>query len=199
MSRFQFVEPDSFELTLRGELMMLQSRLADGAEETVRDLQRFQIRQIIVGDPLIGGMFGLFGCGLAWTVSKVSSPYDLGLMVLLVAGMLALFDLGGKRLDEPVGDLANRGLTRVFGFPWVPFQFRRSLHWNWEPWRTPLITSFLVFVLVLGTSVDVEFPMLMGSPWITSIGLGAGLALVKDLSSRDTRKRLMGQGEFRIR
>lgn len=190
---------NALKTTLRGGLMMLSNRLADGSEATLRDLQRSQIRQFTVGDPLIGSMFGLLGFGLAWTVSKADSPYDLWAMVLVVVGMLALFDFVGKRLDEPVGDLANRALTRIFGFPWVPFQFRRSFNWNWEPWSTPFIASFLVFVLAMGPSANVEFPMLMGSGWITSIVMGAVLALVKDLSSKDSRTRLMGRGGFRIR
>ena len=107
--------------------MRIRDRLADGAEEFIRHRRRIRVRQFLVGDPLLGGFVGLLGYGLARLVSLLSSPIDLAGVILVVVGMLALFGFSARRPEELVGDSVNRGMTRVYGFPWIPFQFRPKL------------------------------------------------------------------------
>ena len=106
--------------------MKLRNRLADGAEELIRHRRRIQIRQFLVGDPLIGAFVGVLSWGLAQLVSLLDTPYDIVSTIVVVVVMLAFSGFATGRLDEPVGDLANRGMTRVYGLPWIPFQFRPS-------------------------------------------------------------------------
>ena len=172
--------------------MRLMNRLADGAEDFLRHRRRVQIRQFIVGDPLIGGLVGILACGLANLISLLAIPYDVVVTILVLVAMLALTGLATKRMDEPVGDLHNRGMTRVYGWPWIPFQLRNRLSWDWEPWRSAFLVAFVYLALDGIVSTDAGLPMLVDSSIITGVVLGAGVALLKELTSRDSWRNLIG-------
>ena len=166
--------------------MRLRERLADRAEELVRHPRRVRIRQFLFGDPLVGGAVGILSWGLARLVHFPNPPFDLVLMILVIVGVLTLSGLGTRRLEEPVGDLTNRGMTRVYGLPWVPFQLRTRLYWDWEPWRSSFIVTFMHVALDGISSTNVGLPMIVDSSLITGVVMGAVVALVRDLLSRDS-------------
>ena len=171
--------------------MKLRERLADGTEELIRHRRRTQARKVLFGDPLIGGIVGVLSWGLAQIVSYFPPTYGLIATIVAVVVVLALTGLGNRRLEEPVGDLANRGMTRVYGMPWIPFQFRQRLSWDWEPWRTAFMVTFLYLALDAILSATLELPMLLDLSIVMGLVLGSGVAIAKDLSSRDTWRNLL--------
>ena len=112
-------------------------------------------------------------------------------MIVAVIVVINLTGFGSRRLDEPAGDLANRGMTRVYGLPWIPFQFRQRLSSDWEPWRTSFVVTFLYVALDATSTTAVRLPMLLDSSIVMGVVLGAGVAVVKDLLSRDSWRNLL--------
>lgn len=150
-----------------------------------------RIRQFLFGDPLIGGTVGVLTWALAQIISYFPSVYDSVAMIVVVVVAINLTGFGNRRLDEPVGDLANRGMTRVCGLPWIPFQFRRRLSSDWEPWRTSFLATFLYMAVDATSATAIRLPMLLDSSIVIGVVLGAGVAVVKDLLSRDSWQNLL--------
>ena len=171
--------------------MRIRNRLADGAEEIIRHPRRTRIRQFLVGCPLIGGFVGFLAYVAAWLVSLLASPYDLGGVILVVVGMLALFGFSARSPEELVSDSVNRGMARVYAFPWIPFQLRPRFQWDAEPWRSAFIATFMFLALDSIPSTDVDLPMLVGSSLITGLAMGAILAVLKDSSSKQSWRDLL--------
>ena len=171
--------------------MKLRDRLADRAEDTIRHRRRNHVVFLLVGCPLIGGFAGLCGYGLALLISLAPSPYDLVGMIFVVVVMLALFGFGARRPEELVSDSVNRGMTRVYGLPWIPYQFRPRTHWDGEPWRSALIAAFMFLALDSISSTNVDLPLLMGSRLATGVVIGAVVALLKHCSSKETWRNLL--------
>lgn len=176
-----------------GHPMKIRDRLADRAEDLIRHRQRNRIVQFLVGDPFIGGIVGFLGFALAWLTSLLPSPYDLSGVIFVVVGMLALFGFGARRPEELVGDSVNRGMTRVYGMPWIPFQFRPRFQWDGEPWRSAFVATYMFVSLDSVSSVNVDLPMLMDSRIITGVLGGAVVALLKDFSSKNSWRELLGK------
>ncbi len=168
--------------------MNIGGRLADGTEEIIRDPRGYSIKMFLIGCPLVGGTYGLVGWLLGWSVSFFPMPFDSLATIALVAAILALTGLVTRQLDEPVGDLANRGLTRVYGAPWIPFHLRQRLTYDWEPWRTAFLVSFL-YISMDGIMSPTSFlPMIPGWSIWTGVVLGSGSAILRYLLSRDFRR-----------
>ena len=140
---------------------------------------------------MIGGVAGLVGYSLALLVSVAPSPYDLGGIVFVVVVMLALFGFSTRRPEELLSDSVNRGMTRIYGIPWIPYQFRPRYHWDGEPWRSAFIATFMFLALDSIPSTNVDLPMLMGSSLVTGVVMGAVVAILKDCSSKDSWKGLL--------
>lgn len=170
---------DLLFLRFWGQLSMrLRERLADTTEELIRHPRRMRIRQFLFGDPLIGGTVGVLTWALAQIISYFPSVYDSVAMIVVVVVAINLTGFGNRRLDEPVGDLANRGMARVYGLPWIPFQFRHRLSSDWEPWRTSFLATFLYMAVDATSATAMRLPMLLDSSIVMGVVLGAGVAVI---------------------
>ena len=169
------------------------NRLADHVERLVRDRRRGQIIQLLTGDPLIGALVGLGSAGLVFLACLAPTPYEFIISALIIAVALVGFDSLSKKSEEPVGDLVNRGFTRVFAFPWIPHRDRPRVDLAFEPWRTTAIVALFLLTVDRSAATDLAVWMWWSNlPWLAKGAvLGAGTALVKSLFRSATWKALL--------
>ena len=165
--------------------------MADNAETMLRDLRRSQIRQLLVGDPLLGATIGFSANAVALLITKMPTPYEFLVAIGLVASFLWLFQSLTNRLEEPIGDAINRALTRIVGFPWIPFRFRPKLLGPYEPLQTTLIVSMLLWTVAHSPSTTIDFPRITDQALLASALTGGAAAVIRDLMSKKTWDRLM--------
>ena len=161
-------------------------RIVDGAESIIRNPDRAHIRHLLLGCPLNGGAIGLLAYGCTKLFSLAPGSYEQIAAILLIPVALVMFDRGSRRMREPVGDWTNRGLTRVFNFPWIPAHLRPAIDVNWEPWRTTLIVSLLLLTFPDSLSPIVSLPTTLPGQLFASVALGALIAVSRALLSKQT-------------
>lgn len=174
--------------------MNIGNRLADGTEDRVRNLQRTAIIQTLIGCPLIGAAIGVVTNGIAFLVCMAPTPYEYLVLALLVAIFLQIFDSLSKITEEPAGDLLIRAFTRIFGTRWIPFQERPRMYINGEPWRTPLILCLMLLTVANSSATTSDLPILINGNWVTGVVLGAAIATLRYLLSKETWKMLLKRG-----
>ena len=163
-------------------------RLTDRVEGLVRNRRRWQIVQLLVGDPFIGAIVGLGSAGLAFLACLAPTPYEFIISAATIAVVLAAFDRLSLRLEEPAGDQVSRGFTRVFGWAWISHRDRPRWDSAFEPWRTTTMVAIFLLTVDRSSAVDLESWMWWsGLPWVAKgAALGAGIALLKSLFRRST-------------
>ena len=174
----------------------IRSRLADSVEAMVRNRRRQQIIYLMTGVPLIGVLVGLVTAGLTFLACLAPTPYEFIIAGSIIAVALVVSDGLVMKLEEPVGDLVNRGFTRVFRFTWIPHPNRPRVHLVFEPWRTTVVLSLFWLTIDRSTSTDLELWMWWSSlSWLAKgAALGVGVALVKSLFQLTTWRALLRKG-----
>ena len=173
--------------------MKINDRIVDGAESFIRNPRQAQLKHLLLGCPLIGGIIGLIAYTGTTLFSLIPGTYEQLGTILLIPVALALFDRSGSRMREPVGDWTNRGLTRVFNFPWIPARFRPAIDINWEPWRTTLVVSVLLLTFPDSLSPIIHLPTTILWQMFTSAALGALISFVRALLSKQTLRLVFRQ------
>ena len=170
---------------------MIRNAIVDSTETTLRDLRRSEIGQLLVGQPLLGATIGILANALGLLITRLPTPYEFLAAIALVATSLWLFQSLTNRLEEPVGDVVNRALTRIVGLPWIPFRFRPKLLQTSEPWQTTLVVSILLWTVAHSSSTTIDFPRLIDQAWLPSALTGGTIAVIRALMSKKTWDRLM--------
>ena len=166
--------------------MNIRDRQADEMETMIRDPKGPQVKFLVFGCPLIGAVLGTITNAVALLVCISPTPYEFVVATFLIAVSLQLFDLPGMLLEEHAGDLANRGMTRVYKAEWIPFHLRKAIGWNGEPWRTTFITSLILLTVVNSGSVIIPFSLTGYGTWLAAIVIGMIVATSKGLLSKKT-------------
>lgn len=173
---------------------IIRSALADTAERTTRHRQRMTVRQVLIGNPLMGAMYGLASNASAWAICFTPTPVEFVTAAGLTAMTPIACDLLSNRVAPDVGDASNRGLTRVFGIRWLPSHQRPSIHWDGEPWRTTVIVMLVLSTVANSESTGGIVPLIAGSTWLTSFAAGAIVASVRGLATKQTWEGLLRRG-----
>ena len=173
---------------------IIRNALADTAERSAMHRQRMTIRQVLIGNPLMGAIYGIVSNAAAWIICLAPTPVEFVIAAVIAATVPVAFDLQSKSIEPEVGDATNRGLTRAFGFPWIPSYLRPSVHWDGEPWRSTVITVLILSTVANSESTANVLPLLAGSTWLTSLAAGATVAFVRGLASKQTWDGLLRRG-----
>lgn len=173
---------------------IVRDALADTAERSTRHRQRMTILQVLIGNPLMGAMYGLASNAVAWVICLTPTPVEFITAAILAAMTPMVFDHQSSRIAPDVGDASNRGLTRVFGLPWIPSHRRPSIHWDGEPWRTTVIVMLVLATVANSGPTAGIVPVIAGSTWLTSIAAGAIVASVRGIATKQTWEGLLRRG-----
>ena len=170
--------------------------LSDSAERNIRGRQKWTILFILLGIPLLGGLYGLFANLMIFLIGILPGPFSWVLWATTAMVVIALCDIVGERAKEPVSDAVNHGLTRVFAFGWVPYQERRLRHWPFEPWRTAFVSTFLVMMVANNVPDAFAWSLFADNPWVSSPVTGMVAALVRFVLIKDTWVSLLRRGNI---
>ena len=171
--------------------MRLRERLADGAEHIVRRPRVAQVRQLLVGYPLIGAVLGVAANGVAHLVCRTPTPVEFVIATFLVVVAPQVFDKIVKTFEEPIGDLVNRALTRVFNFPWIPFESRPRLVSDLEPHQTTVMACILLLTVANSEATSISLFIWGSSTWIPSLICGAAIMVLRGLAMKQTWDQLL--------
>ena len=173
---------------------MLDNRLAEFAEQLTRHRRATTLISVFVVLPTMGAGYGLLANLAALLISQVPAPINHIVLAGLVALLIAFGEFLGTRYRDTSGDAANRGLTRVFGIPWIPGQERRLRPGAFEPWRTSLVAALIVMTGVNGQPAALGWGFIPDNPWIIALIVGAAAVTVKNLSTNQVWSDLLRRG-----
>ena len=171
---------------MAGATMRINERIVDQTETFIRDPRGPYLKHLLLGCPITGIVIGIMAYGVTELLSLVLGFYAQLGAILLVPMALILCDRGTRRIREPVGDWTNRGLTRVFNFPWIPNHLRPVIDVSWEPWRTAGIVSLLLLSFPESLSPIITLPTTISGQILASAALGALITFVRGLMSKET-------------
>ena len=179
-------------------MVVMYNQRAGVAEYTIRNLRLTQMIQLIIGDPFWGAITGAVAFCLALVANAAPTPFEFVIAAFMVLVSLTLFEVASRRAEEPIGDSVNRGLTRVFNFPWIPSQFRPKSNWHLEPWRMTLVMAIPFLTAINSSAFTIDSPgFLANGTWMGGLILGAILAPMVDLTREQTWRALLRRGAIR--
>ena len=173
---------------------LIRSALADTAERDLRNRQRMTILQVMIGNPLMGAVWGLASNAAAWVICFAPTPFEFVIAAGLIAATLAAFDRQSRKMETDVGDASNRGLTRVLGIRWIPSHERPQISWDGEPWRTTIIVMLVLATVANSDATGSTTPLLASNTCLTSLAAGAAVASARGLVSKQTLDGLLRRG-----
>lgn len=173
---------------------MFKKYLDDAAEKLARRRQAMAVRQLLVGNPLLGSICGLAANLAALLICLSPAPFEYIILGVIVPIVIVTGEHLGKRFREPGGDAANSGLTRVFGTPWIPSQERRLEPWHFEPWRTATIVSLILLTSANSETTSINLALFIANTWITAPIVGAIAATGKSLCTKQMWSDLLRLG-----
>ena len=175
---------------------MIDGYMSDAAEQTVRQRRREAVRHLLIGAPLLGGICGLAANLLTILIGLAPAPISFIIGAAVAVGVIGIAEFVGRQLKGSTGDSTNRGLTRVFGFRWVPESERRLPSWPLEPWRTAFVATLIIMIVVNGAPAAFDWELVSAHPWVSSLILGAISAESKSVLTRETWVSLLRRGRI---